>query len=253
MADVVPAPLFSIIVPTLNVASVVESCLGSIAAQTFVDFAIVVVDGGSVDETLAAVSSYQARLGPRLRVESSEDAGVYHAMNRGIGLASGQWLLFLGADDTLHRDDTLAEVAAFVRSSGPSHLVYGDVILRSTGARDGGEFDQDRLLFERNLCHQAVFYRRELFATIGPYNPRYRIWADWDFNIRCFGNPALVTRHMDIVVANYNDAGGLSAQEDAEFKKRLPVFILASIEPTLGEKLEDFARKLVPGRGKRGP
>ena len=57
MADVVPAPLFSIIVPTLNVASVVESCLGSIAAQTFVDFAIVVVDGGSVDETLATNAS----------------------------------------------------------------------------------------------------------------------------------------------------------------------------------------------------
>ncbi|MBN2576661.1 MAG: glycosyltransferase [Deltaproteobacteria bacterium] len=252
MADVSPPPLFSIIVPTLNVASMVKSCLTSVTAQTFADFEIVVVDGGSTDATLAIVSSFAPHLGRRLRVERGQDDGVYPAMNRGVGLAAGQWLLFLGADDTLHQDDTLAQVAAFLRDSGPSHLVYGDVLLRSTGARDGGEFDQDRLLFGRNLCHQSVFYRRELFAAIGPYNPRYRIWADWDFNIRCFGNPALVTRHMDIVVADYDDTGGLSRQEDPELKKRLPVFLLASIEPTFGEKLEDFARKLVPGRGKRG-
>jgi hypothetical protein len=142
-------------------------------------------------------------------------------------------------------------VAGILQADAGSHLAYGDVILRSSGAREGGEFDLDRLLFERNLCHQAVFYRRELFASIGPYNPRYRIWADWDFNIRCFSNPALVTRRMDVVVASYDDTGGLSMQEDTELKKRLPVFILASIEPTFGEKLEDLARKLIPGRGKR--
>jgi hypothetical protein len=97
-----------------------------------------------------------------------------------------------------------------------------------------------------------VFYRRELFASIGPYNLRYRIWADWDFNIRCFGNPALVTRHMDIVVANYNDTGGLSMQEDPELKKRLPVFLLLPSSPTWSDKLADLAHNLIPGRRKPG-
>ena len=245
-------PLFSIILPTLDVEASLRLCLASVAEQTFADFEAVVVDGGSADKTLAIAATFATTLGERLVVHRGKDDGVYHAMNRGVGLARGAWLLFLGADDTLAASDTLAQVAAFIRGAGGSHLVYGDVVMRSSSARDGGEFDIDRLLFERNLCHQGVFYRRELFAAIGPYNPRFRIWADWDFNIRCFSNPALVTRHMDVVVANYNDAGGLSMQEDTELKRRLPVFLLAAREPTFGDKLEDLARKLVPGRGKRG-
>jgi glycosyltransferase involved in cell wall biosynthesis len=245
-------PLFSLIIPTRNVEASLAACLQSIAEQTCAELEVVVVDGGSRDRTLAIAGGFAATLGPRLRVDRGQDDGVYPAMNRGVELATGKWLLFLGADDTLHARDTLAQVATFIRSNGPCHLVHGDVILQSSAGRDGGQFDLDRLLFERNLCHQSVFYRRELFAGIGPYNPRYRIWADWDFNIRCFSNPALVTRHMDIVVANYNDTGGLSMQEDTELKQRLPVFLLAAREPTFGDKIEDLARKLVPGRGKRG-
>ena len=222
-----------------------EACLASLAEQTFADFEVVLVDGGSTDKTLEIASAHQPALGQRLAVHRGKDDGVYDAMNRGVGLASGEWLLFLGADDTLARNDTLAAVAGFIRGSGACHLVYGDVVLRSAGTRYGGGFDLDRLQFKENLCHQSVFYRRELFTTIGPYNLRYRIWGDWDFNIRCFANPALVTRHMDIVVANYNDAGGLSQQEDPELKRRLPVFILAAIEPTWSEKLEDFSRKVL--------
>jgi glycosyltransferase involved in cell wall biosynthesis len=241
--------LFSLIVPTLNAAASLRACLTSIAEQTATDFEVVVVDGESTDETPAVLAGVAASLGGRLTVLRGKDDGVYHAMNRGVAHARGDWLLFLGADDTLAAADTLAAVAAGLRDAGPVHLVYGDVVLRSTGARDGGAFDLDRLLYERNLCHQAVFYRRELFATIGPYNPRYRIWADWDFNIRCFANPALLTRHLDLVVANYNDTGGLSMQEDPELKRRLPVFLLPPArEPTFREKLVDFTHKLLPGR-----
>jgi glycosyltransferase involved in cell wall biosynthesis len=247
-----PAPLFSLIVPTLNVASTVKACLASIAEQSFADFEVVLVDGGSADGTLDVVSTCATTLGKRLAVHQGKDEGVYDAMNRGVGLASGEWLLFLGADDTLQANDTLAAVADFVRGERACQLVYGDVVMRSSSARYGGAFDLDRLLFEKNLCHQGVFYRRELFASIGPYNLRYRIWADWDFNIRCFANPALVARHMDIVVANYNDAGGLSMQEDAELKKRLPVCILDAAQQTWTAKLANVGRGLIRGQGKRG-
>ena len=247
-----PAPLFSIIVPTLNVEPTIQACLASIAAQSLADFEVVLVDGGSTDKTLEAVSTFEATLGQRLAVHQGKDQGVYDAMNRGAGLAHGEWLLFLGADDTLHGNDTLAAVADFVRGDRACHLVYGDVVMASNSERYGGTFDLDVLLFEKNLCHQGVFYRRELFATIGPYNLRYRIWADWDFNIRCFANPALLTRHMDIVVANYNDAGVLSMQEDPELKKRLPVFILAAAQQTWSAKLANVGRGLIGGQGKRG-
>lgn len=222
------SPLFSIIVPTFNVAATLSACLGSIAGQSFDDYEVILIDGGSSDGTLEIANSRLPSFGDRLVVHSGRDQGPYDAMNKGVGLASGSWLIFLGADDTLYQTETLAEVAAFIGEHEPSDLVYGDVILRSDSARYAGEFDLDRLLFDVNICHQSIFYRRELFAGIGPYNLRYKLWADWDFNVRCFSNPALVTRYMDLVVADYNDMSGLSSKQDDEFKKRLPRFIVAS-------------------------
>ena len=215
--------MFSIIIPTLNVATTLRACLDSVARQTYRDFELVLVDGGSTDGTLDIANSFAPNLGARLIIHCGTDEGVYDAMNRGVGLATGTWLLFLGGDDTLYEADTLARVAAFIGEHEPSDLVYGDVITRSTSNRYGGAFDLDRLLFKRNICHQSIFYRRELFDSIGPYNLRYRALADWDFNIRCFSNPALVTQYMEIVVARYNVLGGLSnTVVDKDFLKRLP-------------------------------
>jgi glycosyltransferase involved in cell wall biosynthesis len=215
--------MFSIIVPTLNAGTTLRVCLDSITRQTCRDFELVVVDGGSTDGTLDIANSFAPNLGARLKIHCGTDRGAYDAMNRGVGLATGTWLLFLGGDDDLYEADTLAWVAAFIGEHEPSDLVYGDVIMRSTSYRYGGAFDLDRLLFKKNICHQSIFYRRELFDSIGPYNLRYRVFADWDFNIRCFSNPALVTRHMGVVVARYNDMAGLSnTVVDKEFIKRLP-------------------------------
>ena len=222
------APMFSIVIPTLNVSATLHDCLSSVVTQTGVDLEVVLVDGGSTDGTLDIANSFAPRLGGRLVVDSRPDQGAYDGMNRGVGLATGTWLLFLGADDTLYETDTLARVAGFINEQEHSDLVYGDVIMRSNSFRHAGAFDLDRLLFETNICHQAIFYRRRLFDSIGPYNLRYPAWADWDFNIRCFSNPALVARYIDIVVARYNDESGVSAKIDKEFRKRLPVFFWAS-------------------------
>ena len=238
-------PMFSIIVPTLNVAGTLHECLESLVRQTCGDFEVVLVDGCSTDGTLDVANSFASTLGDRLVIHSGPDENVYDAMNRGVGMATGEWLLFLGADDTLYEADTLARVAAFIGEHEPSDLVYGDVIMRSIGSRYAGAFDLDRLLFDTNICHQAIFYRRELFAGIGPYNLRYSVWADWDFNIRCFSNPALVTRYMDIVVAQYNDMTGLSARAgtDKVFKRRLPVFFWTAAPEVLGRALAPLRRK----------
>ncbi len=244
MSRAVNSPLFSIIVPALNVATTLRDCLDSIASQTCTDFEVILIDGGSTDGTPDIARSFAPSLGGRLVVHCGTDKGAYDAMNKGVGMATGDWLLFLGADDALYAPDTLAQVARFIGENQPSDLVYGDVILRSTSSRYAGGFDLDRLLFDVNICHQSIFYRRELFAGIGPYNLRYKVWADWDFNVRCFSNPALVTRYMDIVIANYNDMSGLSGKQDAEFKKRLPRFIV----PTALE----MTRRKLPLRRKGG-
>src|ERR1700757_2325371 len=119
------ASMFSIIVPTLNAATTLRACLDSVARQTCGDFELVLVDGGSTDGTSDIANSFAPSLGARLVIDCGTDQGVYDAMNRGVGLATGAWLLFLGADDTLYESDTLARVAAFIGEHEPSHLVYG--------------------------------------------------------------------------------------------------------------------------------
>jgi len=252
MDDPTEAPLFSIILPTLNAESVIAACLDSIAGQTLRDYEVLVLDGLSRDHTAAVIGRCQASLGGRLTLCSERDQGIYDAMNRGVARARGQWLYFLGADDRLHHPQILEQVAAFLRANPDCRLAYGDVILRSTSSRYGGAFDLDELLFRRNICHQAIFYRRDVFAGIGPYNLRYRIWADWDLNLRCFGNPALVARYMDIVVADYDDTGGLSLKEDEELRKRLPVFILRGKRPRWMGALAAALRQIAPRRGRFG-
>jgi glycosyltransferase involved in cell wall biosynthesis len=223
------APAFSIIVPTFNAATVLRACLDSIAGQTFRDYEVILVDGRSTDGTLDIAQSFTAVLDSRLIIHSDTDRGVYDAMNHGVEMSSGTWVYFLGSDDVLFEPDTLARVAAFISDHEASDLIYGDVALVSDGSRNGsrdiGVYDLDRLLFDCNIYHQSIFYRRELFATIGPYNLRYPAYADWDFNIRCFSNPALVTQYMDLIVARYNDLTGVSNEPDREMIKRLPVFV----------------------------
>ena len=238
-------PKFSIVIPTFNAATTLQACLDSIVGQNYADFELVLVDGGSTDKTVDLANNLSSQLGHRLVIQSEPDEGPYDAMNRGVQISTGSWLQFLGADDTLYAEDTLARVAAFIDEKEPSDLVYGDSIMASTGARHAGEFDLDRLLFETNICHQSIFYRRELFAGIGPFNLRYPVWADWDFNIRCFSNPALTTRYMDIVISRYNDLTGLStrAGTDTEFRKRLPRFFWAAAPETCGRILHTLRPK----------
>jgi len=233
ISPIMNSKLFSIVLPTLNVSTTLRACLESIAHQTCTDYEIIVVDGGSTDDSLDIVQSFSGGFGSRLIVQSGRDEGIFDAMNRGVTMSSGAWIYFVGADDTLYGADILARVADFVAEHQSSDLVYGDVFMKRY-ARIGGVYDLDRLqLGMWPTCHQAMFYRRALFTSIGPYSLRYPLKADWDFNIRCFSNPALVARYMDIVVAHVDDStgfnksggAGLNGWPDKEMEKRLPGFI----------------------------
>lgn len=88
----------SVIIPTYNSENTIEKCLDSLLAQTFKDFEICIIDGGSLDNTLTIATCYRTQF-KNIRIVSEPDEGVYDAMNRGIDFASGKWLYFLGSDD----------------------------------------------------------------------------------------------------------------------------------------------------------
>ena len=98
-----PHPKFSIITVTYNAAKVLEDTIQSIVTQTYKNLEYIIVDGGSTDETLDIIHKYQEHI---TTVISEPDQGLYDAMNKGIKLATGDYLCFLNAGDGLHEDDT---------------------------------------------------------------------------------------------------------------------------------------------------
>ncbi len=236
-------PLVSVVVPTMNSEAVLGGALQSLAAQTWRDFELVVSDGASRDRTLALAQAAIPAL-PSVVVDSRPDDGVYDAINRGVALARGHWFLVLGSDDRLHSPDTLERVAPHLLAAGDAGLVHGDVRMMAPnlcqvppGGRYAGPMPLARLMVV-NVCQQAIFYRRRLFDTLGGFDPRYRVYADWAFNLRAaFLAPP---RWIDVVVSDYA-ATGLSASASD------PVFLAEVRELIRGE----FARR--PGQRELWP
>jgi glycosyltransferase involved in cell wall biosynthesis len=208
-------PKLSIIIPTFNASASIERCLRSIINQTFTDYEVVIQDGGSLDKTIELVRAFQrVNGGIEIQLHQERDKGVYDAMNKAIHRANGEWLYFLGSDDELYEPHVLSRVMGS-RDAALGDVLYGNVkvIGNARWAIDGavydGHFDLKKLL-TRNICHQAMFYKAEFVRTIGNYNIRYVVCADWDFNMRCWSKTAF--KYIDVIVAKFY-AGGISTQD----------------------------------------
>ena len=111
-----PTPKFSIITVTYNAEAVLEDTIQSVISQTYHHVEYILVDGASKDGTLSIIDRYRDRI---TRIVSEPDKGLYDAMNKGIRLATGDYLCFLNAGDSFHEDDTLQQM---VRSLSLIHI-----------------------------------------------------------------------------------------------------------------------------------
>ena len=208
-------PLFSIILPTYNSASSLQVTLDSLFMQTYTNFEIILMDGGSKDGTLAIAESYHDA---RIKIYSEPDKGVYDAMNKGMQKANGDWLYFIGSDDYLYKNDVLQSIAQKLPTSN-SDVFYGNVLIKGdTGWAKDGEVYQGKFSFQKllqsNICHQSMFYRRSFIEQQHLcYDLNYPVSADWDFNIRCRERTHFT--YVSDVVAVFN-AGGISSATTPE-------------------------------------
>jgi glycosyltransferase involved in cell wall biosynthesis len=115
----------SIVIPTYNSEKTIERCLNSLTCQTYQDFEICIIDASSLDRTLEKIDEFQSKF-QNLRVVSEADKGTYDAMNKGIDLAQGEWIYFLGSDDTIYDDNVFADIFG-VSPDKNCGIVYGNV------------------------------------------------------------------------------------------------------------------------------
>lgn len=200
----------SVIIPTYNSESKIDRCIKSVLSQTYSNVEIVIIDGGSSDKTVGIIEGFQ-KVNSNIVFISESDEGIYDAMNKGINLSVGEWVYFLGSDDTLFSETVFEEFSTKSTSLG-SDLIYGSaLIVGNPGwAMDqdvyDGEFNVEKL-FKKNICQQAIFYKKSVFGKVGYFNITYKVCGDWDFNHRCFA--ALETSYINFTVAIFN-AGGTS-------------------------------------------
>ena len=209
--------LFSVIIPCLNCGPKLRATIESVLSQREGLYELIVVDGGSTDGALDIVREFAASL----RYVSEKDEGLYDAMNKGVRMSRGEYVLILGAGDRLS-EGVLARVAGML-PRGPS-FVYGDAYLERHGVMMGGVMEKADFI-RTNVCQQAVFYERTVFDLLGEFELKYRVYADWEFNMRCFADTRLRKVYLGTLIANFEGWGVSDVQQDARFVNDFPDII----------------------------
>jgi glycosyltransferase involved in cell wall biosynthesis len=207
--------LFTIIIPTFNSSALINKCLESICGQTFNNYEVIIVDGLSNDDTLQIVETYRNKL-PYLKISSEKDKGIYDAMNKGISLAQGEWLYFMGSDDYFYSNDVLNKI--YNQIDQKTDVLYGNVFDEKRNGLYDGQFTGTKLFF-MNICHQSIFYKKNIFKKLGNYSLNYTCWADWEHNFRWFYNKEINKKYVDLTVAFYSTGGFSSKVVEDKFKK----------------------------------
>ena len=184
--------MISIITATFNSAKTLKDTIQSVLRQTNKDFEYLIIDGGSTDETIDIVKSYESEFSGRLKWVSEKDEGIYDAMNKGIKMASGDVVGILNSDDYFTSDDILQTVAdAFKRQE--IDAIYGDIhFIRDGNPKKCIRYYSSRMFrpfwlrFGFMPAHPSFYCKREVFERAGGYRLDYVIGSDYEMMVRLF-------------------------------------------------------------------
>lgn len=239
---------------TYNAASVLQRTLDSVLCQDYDQIEHLIIDGGSTDGTMQLVDDYITRSnaannGHSIQVTSEPDHGIYDAMNKGLRSATGDYICFLNAGDTLPLPTTVSNIVETIQKSQSTEsthetsnikhqtinysVLYGDTDITDA---EGRFLCHRRLSPPEHLtwrsfrngmlvCHQA-FYARTDFAVATPFDTRYRFSADVDWCIRIMrqaDRENIPMLNLHAVVADYMEQGATTRNHRASLWERFHI------------------------------
>jgi glycosyltransferase involved in cell wall biosynthesis len=172
-----------------NAGKTIADTLDSIALQTHADIEYIIVDGASRDDTLEIIQRHRVKVA---KLVSEPDKGLYDAMNKGLKLATGEFIGFLHADDVFANEGVL-ELVARVGSDPNVNVILGDV--KFVAASDptkvvryykAQSFTPAKLSRGIMPPHPGSYIRRNACVDVGPYDLAYKLSADFDYFVRLF-------------------------------------------------------------------
>ena len=218
-------PTFSIITVTYNAERWLERTLLSVLNQSYSNVEYIIIDGASKDKTVEIIRQYEAGIAFWI---SEPDHGLYEAMNKGLQHATGDYVWFLNAGDTLYTADTLQQIVHSLRKKSKlPDVIYGETALVDA---EGKSLGMRRLKAPRRLtwksfrmgmlvCHQSFLARREIAPL---YNLDYRLVADYDWCIQCLKQAQRI-HNSRLILSNFLEAGISTQQRKACLKERYDI------------------------------
>ena len=235
--------ILTIITINRNNATGLRKTMQSIVSQTSSDFEYLVVDGASTDESVEVIKGYSPSLGNRMKWMSESDNGIYNAMNKGIAMASGDYVQFLNSGDCLASNDVVERMYKALEENGYPSILYGNMLKDMPG----GRIVKDRCFaghditmlgfYTGTLNHSPALIRRDLFERYGPYDESLKIVSDWKWYLKVIilGDEKPIYTDIDVTLF---DMTGISEtnlelrdrEKKQELSKMIPATILADYQ-----------------------
>ena len=215
-------PKLSVITIVYNNVKDIERTMLSILNQTYSNIEYIVIDGASNDGTLEIIKKYENRIA---KLISEKDKGIYDAMNKGLALATGDYVLFMNSGDEIYELDTVEKILA---TAPNADIYYGETEMYDENWQSLGRrrhqapehFTWESFKYGMSISHQAIYIKRSLTE---PYNLQYKYSADIDWIIKIAKKASsIVNTHL--YVAKYL-VGGMSKKKHREsLKERFQIF-----------------------------
>jgi glycosyltransferase involved in cell wall biosynthesis len=202
----------SIVTVCFNASATIQACLASVADQTYPDIEHVIIDGQSSDTTLEIVRRF-----PHVAAVISEpDRGLYDAMNKGLSLISGDYVLFLNADDKFPRALTIAEAVVEIETTPGADVYYGALEVRPPSGqayvfRPPAPEAAPEFMILGCLPHQSTLARPSVFDKTGRFDLQYRYHAEYDWFLKILADPTIDVRQLQATIGSFQE-GGISSQ-----------------------------------------
>lgn len=193
----------SIITASYNSSKTIEDSINSLLKQSYADIEYIIIDGGSKDGTTDIIKKYEPEFNGRLKWISEKDKGIYDAMNKGIGMATGEIVGILNSDDFFTSEDVISEVNSTFEKYNPD-AVYGDIHFVNDDNLEKSVRYYSSKIFRRGLmrlgfmpAHPSFYIKRECFEKFGLYNTSYKIAADFEFLLRTIYIGRIKTKYIE--------------------------------------------------------
>jgi len=252
------APFFSVITASYNSERTIKNTIESLLAQNFKDFEYIIIDGNSTDQTVPIIKSFEAAFAEKnitYKFISEKDKGIYDAWNKGVAMADGKWISFLGSDDCYFPDalSIYFEKISLLQNnenyiSSQVHVVdENGNVLRAMGKA----YQWKNMLKNMDIAQVGSFHKRELIQEMGPFSLEYRIVSDLDFYIR--GKDYIKPSYFKEVTATMEN-NGVSNQINKALKEALKVRLKYNYDSKLAIYLNHYITylKCYGGKIKKG-